>query len=184
MGRVTMSAGSRGFVANRKALMLPSYAHGGQGWSHRLAWPRTEPSQGLNTGSNPVGTTTPHFVWAAASLSSCRHCWRRIRPSSVFSLMPNFVRAAGYSGAASLLSCPRIHATSSSAPHLLARTGASSSVASFHYCWRRVDLTSVFSFNMQVGSFQWFIKRSSSSELRDDSNSMPLSMTPLCLALD
>ena len=27
------------------------------GWSHRLAWPRTEPSQGLNTGSNPVGTT-------------------------------------------------------------------------------------------------------------------------------
>jgi hypothetical protein len=26
-------------------------------WSHRLAWPRTEPSQGLNTGSNPVGTT-------------------------------------------------------------------------------------------------------------------------------
>ena len=28
-------------------------------WSHRLAWPRTEPSQGLNTGSNPVGTTTP-----------------------------------------------------------------------------------------------------------------------------
>ena len=27
-------------------------------WSHRLAWPRTEPSQGLNTGSNPVGTTT------------------------------------------------------------------------------------------------------------------------------
>ena len=28
------------------------------GWSHRLAWPRTEPSQGLNTGSNPVGTTT------------------------------------------------------------------------------------------------------------------------------
>ena len=31
------------------------------GWSHRLAWPRTEPSQGLNTGSNPVGTTTDPF---------------------------------------------------------------------------------------------------------------------------
>jgi hypothetical protein len=30
-------------------------------WSHRLAWPRTEPSQGLNTGSNPVGTTTLLF---------------------------------------------------------------------------------------------------------------------------
>ena len=28
------------------------------GWSHRLAWPRTEPSQGSDTGSNPVGTTT------------------------------------------------------------------------------------------------------------------------------
>ena len=27
-------------------------------WSHRLAWPRTEPSQGSDTGSNPVGTTT------------------------------------------------------------------------------------------------------------------------------
>ena len=29
------------------------------GWSHRLVWPRTEPSQGSDTGSNPVGTTTP-----------------------------------------------------------------------------------------------------------------------------
>ena len=27
------------------------------GWSHRLAWPRTAPSQGADTGSNPVGTT-------------------------------------------------------------------------------------------------------------------------------
>jgi hypothetical protein len=30
--------------------------------SHRLAWPRTEPSQGLNTGSNPVGTTKPSLL--------------------------------------------------------------------------------------------------------------------------
>ncbi|SLM46733.1 protein of unknown function [Nitrospira japonica] len=30
-------------------------------WSHRLAWPRTEPSQGSDTGSNPVGTTIPTF---------------------------------------------------------------------------------------------------------------------------
>ncbi len=26
---------------------------------HRLAWPRTLPFQGSNTGSNPVGDTTP-----------------------------------------------------------------------------------------------------------------------------
>ena len=50
-----------GFVANGKALMLRSRSHRGSGWSHRLAWPRTEPSQGLNTGSNPVGTTTDPF---------------------------------------------------------------------------------------------------------------------------
>ena len=31
-------------------------------WSHRLAWPRTEPSQGLNTGSNPVGTTSTYAI--------------------------------------------------------------------------------------------------------------------------
>jgi hypothetical protein len=31
-------------------------------WSHRLAWPRTEPSQGLNTGSNPVGTTNTYAI--------------------------------------------------------------------------------------------------------------------------
>ncbi len=37
-------------------------------WSHRLAWPRTEPSQGLNTGSNPVGTTTLLFF---SFLPSC-----------------------------------------------------------------------------------------------------------------
>ena len=32
--------------------------------SHRLAWPRTEPSQGSDTGSNPVGTTnlSPHLA--------------------------------------------------------------------------------------------------------------------------
>ena len=30
--------------------------------SHRLAWPRTEPSQGLNTGSNPVGTTNTYTI--------------------------------------------------------------------------------------------------------------------------
>lgn len=30
------------------------------GWSHRLAWPRTEPSQGSDTGSNPVGTTNTY----------------------------------------------------------------------------------------------------------------------------
>ncbi len=28
---------------------------------HRLAWPRTLPFQGSNTGSNPVGDTTPTF---------------------------------------------------------------------------------------------------------------------------
>ena len=32
------------------------------GWSHRLAWPRTEPSQGSNTGSNPVGTTNTYAI--------------------------------------------------------------------------------------------------------------------------
>ena len=42
---------------------MQGFSHDGEeqhdlGWSHRLAWPRTEPSQGLNTGSNPVGTTT------------------------------------------------------------------------------------------------------------------------------
>ena len=36
---------------------VPSRSHVIDVWSHRLAWPRTEPSQGLNTGSNPVGTT-------------------------------------------------------------------------------------------------------------------------------
>ena len=38
---------------------VPARSHIIDTWSHRLAWPRTEPSQGLNTGSNPVGTTTP-----------------------------------------------------------------------------------------------------------------------------
>ena len=38
---------------------VPGRSHILDSWSHRLAWPRTEPSQGLNTGSNPVGTTTP-----------------------------------------------------------------------------------------------------------------------------
>src|SRR6185503_9925714 len=37
---------------------VPGRSHILDSWSHRLAWPRTEPSQGLNTGSNPVGTTT------------------------------------------------------------------------------------------------------------------------------
>ena len=36
---------------------VPVRSHILDSWSHRLAWPRTEPSQGLNTGSNPVGTT-------------------------------------------------------------------------------------------------------------------------------
>src|SRR5438105_807855 len=31
-------------------------------WSHRLVRPRTEPSQGLNTGSNPVGTTSTYAI--------------------------------------------------------------------------------------------------------------------------
>jgi hypothetical protein len=46
------------FIANGKPLMLRSIRRTVLEWSHRLAWPRTEPSQGLNTGSNPVGTTT------------------------------------------------------------------------------------------------------------------------------
>jgi hypothetical protein len=52
-------------------------------WSHRLAWPRTEPSQGSDTGSNPVGTTIPRLACAGAFLSNYRNCWRRIKPSSV-----------------------------------------------------------------------------------------------------
>ena len=40
---------------------VPDRSHVIVVWSHRLAWPRTEPSQGLNTGSNPVGTTTLLF---------------------------------------------------------------------------------------------------------------------------
>ena len=47
----------RCFIANGKPPMLRSVLGVVPGWSHRLAWPRTEPSQGLNTGSNPVGTT-------------------------------------------------------------------------------------------------------------------------------
>src|SRR5215203_5069245 len=43
------------YASPREASLLRDTEHG---WSHRLAWPRTEPSQGLNTGSNPVGTTT------------------------------------------------------------------------------------------------------------------------------
>jgi hypothetical protein len=50
------------FVANRKPLVLRSTRQTVLEWSHRLAWPRTEPSQGLNTGSNPVGTTTLSFL--------------------------------------------------------------------------------------------------------------------------
>ena len=33
---------------------------------HRLAWPRTLPFQGSNTGSNPVGDTTFFFFSLAA----------------------------------------------------------------------------------------------------------------------
>jgi hypothetical protein len=36
------------------AVLLPESAR-----PHRLAWPRTLPFQGSNTGSNPVGDTTP-----------------------------------------------------------------------------------------------------------------------------
>ncbi|CUS37307.1 hypothetical protein COMA2_30196 [Candidatus Nitrospira nitrificans] len=57
------------FVANRKPLMLRFIVRAVPGWSHRLAWPRTEPSQGLNTGSNPVGTTTPSSLMPAAILN-------------------------------------------------------------------------------------------------------------------
>ncbi len=60
------------FVANRKPLMLRFTVRTVPGWSHRLAWPRTEPSQGLNTGSNPVGTTTPHFVWTGGYAAMLR----------------------------------------------------------------------------------------------------------------
>jgi hypothetical protein len=52
----------RSFVANRKPLVLRSTRQTVLEWSHRLAWPRTEPSQGLNTGSNPVGTTTTYAI--------------------------------------------------------------------------------------------------------------------------
>ena len=41
---------------------VPDRSHVIGVWSHRLAWPRTEPSQGLNTGSNPVGTTTTYAI--------------------------------------------------------------------------------------------------------------------------
>ena len=38
-------------------------------WSHRLAWPRTAPSQGADTGSNPVGTTNSrHFLMTTSLL--------------------------------------------------------------------------------------------------------------------
>src|SRR4029077_15811850 len=43
-------------------------------WSHRLAWPRTEPSQGLNTGSNPVGTTK-HFLHLSESSQPFAVAW-------------------------------------------------------------------------------------------------------------
>jgi hypothetical protein len=43
--------------------MVPSPFHHAQWFgSHRLAWPRTEPSQGSDTGSNPVGTTTGNLL--------------------------------------------------------------------------------------------------------------------------
>ena len=41
---------------------VPGRSHILDSWSHRLAWPRTEPSQGLNTGSNPVGTTSTYAI--------------------------------------------------------------------------------------------------------------------------
>ena len=47
---------------------VPDRSHVIVVWSHRLAWPRTEPSQGLNTGSNPVGTTT---LFLLSILPSC-----------------------------------------------------------------------------------------------------------------
>jgi hypothetical protein len=36
---------------------------------HRLAWPRTLPFQGSNTGSNPVGDTTPSVSVQPASFN-------------------------------------------------------------------------------------------------------------------
>jgi hypothetical protein len=45
--------------------MVPSAFHSLRLGSHRLAWPRTEPSQGSDTGSNPVGTTNTHLTTPA-----------------------------------------------------------------------------------------------------------------------
>ena len=43
-------------------------------WSHRLAWPRTVPSQGTDTGSNPVGTTNLPLKRLSACLPGIRSC--------------------------------------------------------------------------------------------------------------
>ena len=45
-------------------------------WSHRLAWPRTEPSQGSDTGSNPVGTTTCFRHLPRSSRRTALSLWR------------------------------------------------------------------------------------------------------------
>src|SRR5689334_11402379 len=68
-------------IENVTGLMIPSELRLQVApWSHRLAWPRTEPSQGSDTGSNPVGTTTvsPHLA-------------RRLPLSSSWSLPRQFV---------------------------------------------------------------------------------------------
>jgi hypothetical protein len=40
---------------------------------HRLAWPRTLPFQGSNTGSNPVGDTTFFVGQTTGKLLTIRH---------------------------------------------------------------------------------------------------------------